>query len=36
MVKKLTISDDEGSTDNERIIEEVPKEIKKLLSLKKY
>jgi hypothetical protein len=28
MVKKLTISDDEASTDNESVIEEVPKEVK--------
>jgi len=35
MVKKLTISDDEGSTDNESIIEEVPKEIKKVVKPKK-
>ena len=35
MVKKLTISDDEGSTDNESIIEEVPKEIKKVVKAKK-
>ena len=35
MVKKLTISDDEGSTDNESIIEEVPKEIKKVGKPKK-
>lgn len=35
MVKKLIISDDEGSTDNESIIEEVPKEIKKVVKPKK-
>ena len=29
MVKKLTISDDEASTDNESVIEEVPKEVPK-------
>ena len=29
MVKKLTISDDEASTDNESVIEEVSKEVPK-------
>ena len=35
MVKKLTISDDEASTDNESVIEEVPKEVPKEVKVTK-